>query len=53
MLTRKRKQSERKKKEKVLCLMLHDAVTLLTTLPGYCDRRFQMSCKAFFSGKSS
>ena len=62
ILTGKRKEIERKKKD--ICLILHDAVTLLTTLlvseikkttmaaQRYHDSRFQMSCKAFFSGKS-
>ena len=54
-----RKQIERKKQD--TCLILHDAVTLLTTLlvfkikmatQRYHDWRFQVSCKAFFSGKS-
>ena len=48
---------ERKKKD--TCLILHDAVTPLATLlvseikkaaQRYCDRRFEMSCEAFFSG---
>ena len=63
ILTEKRKEIERKKKD--TCLILHDAVTPLTTLlvaeikmaamaaQRYHDSRFQMSCnKAFFSGKS-
>ena len=59
MLTRKRKQIERKKKDS--CLILRDTVTPLTTLlvseikmaaQRYRDRRFQMSYKAFFSAKS-
>ena len=47
-------------KKKDTCLILHHAVTLLTTLlvseikwlPRYRDRRFQMSWKGFFCGKS-
>ena len=58
ILTRKRKEIVKKKKD--TCLVLHDAVTPLTTLlvsewkwlPRYCYQRFEMSCKAFFYGKS-
>jgi len=49
-------------KKKDTCLILNDAVTPLTTQLVSeikmvaqildCDRRFQMSCKAFLSGKS-
>ena len=61
ILTGKRKEIERKKKD--TCLILHDGVTPLTTLlvskikmavmaaQRYHDSWFQMSCKAFFSDK--